>query len=113
RATALHAGKVVDQALAETLAGAARRPVGAWIAAPTVAMTRPARLRPNRLQPALADDGAVDLKQLLDAYEQSFIESALDRTAGAVAESARLLGLRRTTLVEKMRRLNIHRMPAC
>ena len=31
----------------------------------------------------------------------------------AVAESARVLGLRRTTLGEKMRRLNIHRMPAC
>ncbi|HPU15274.1 MAG TPA: helix-turn-helix domain-containing protein, partial [Polymorphobacter sp.] len=113
RATALHAGQVIDQALVEQLVGAARRPVEAWLATPDAAPAAPARLGRTRFTPAVPDEGAFDLKKLLDDYEQSCIEHALDRTAGAVAESARMLGLRRTTLVEKMRRLNIHRMPAC
>ena len=113
RANALHAGQVIDQALVEQLVGTTRRPVEAWLATPAAAPPAPARLGRTRFTPAVPDEAAFDLKKLLDDYEQSCIEHALDRTAGAVAESARMLGLRRTTLVEKMRRLNIHRMPAC
>jgi len=113
RATALHAGKVIDQPLAVQLARSARRPVEAWIATTAEAAVRPERLTSTRFTPVIPDDGVVDLKKLMDDYEQSFIEHALDRTAGAVAESARMLGLRRTTLVEKMRRFNIQRVAAC
>lgn len=93
RAAALHPGEIIDRAAALHLAGSRAGP------------------SPRRV---VEDDGAcVDLKQVLDDIEQRYIERALLSTAGAVAESARRLGLRRTTLIEKMRRLNITRMPAC
>jgi sigma-54 dependent transcriptional regulator, flagellar regulatory protein len=113
RATALHAGKIVDRVTVERLASAGRRPVEAWLATSATATIPPPRLRPPRLQPAFDGDGPVDLKAMLDDVEQSLIEHALERSAGGVAESARMLGLRRTTLIEKMRRLNIQRLPSC
>ena len=79
-----------------------RRSVDTWLAAP-LAVGMPVRHgSPLARAP-------VDLKALLDHIEQSYIERALDCSAGGVAESARMLGLRRTTLIEKMRRLNIQR----
>ena len=54
----------------------------------------------------LGPDG-VDLKQLLADLEQAYIREALVRSGGTIAQSARLLGLQRTTLIEKMRRLQI------
>lgn len=54
----------------------------------------------------LGPDG-VDLKQLLADLEQAYIREALALSGGTVARSARLLGLQRTTLIEKMRRLQI------
>jgi DNA-binding NtrC family response regulator len=113
RASALHAGKVIDRTLAEVLVGTGRRPVSTWIATPLQVATPPSRLRSPRFVAHSVADTPIDLKQLLDAVEQKYIEQALDLTAGAVAESARLLGLRRTTLIEKMRRLHIHRIPSC
>lgn len=80
-----------------------RQPVDRWMAAP------PAMTRSPQLSSPLELHSPVDLKALLDQVEQSYIERALDCSAGGVAESARLLGLRRTTLIEKMRRLNIQR----
>ena len=41
--------------------------------------------------------------------EIQMIEDALDRTGGVVAKAAELLGLGRTTLVEKMKKLGIER----
>ncbi len=46
----------------------------------------------------------VDLPSLLRSLEESYIRLALDQTAGNKKEAARLLGLGRTTLVEKLRR---------
>jgi sigma-54 specific flagellar transcriptional regulator A len=43
----------------------------------------------------------------LFAIEHKLISEALERTGGTVAHAARLLGLRRTTLVEKLRKLGI------
>ena len=105
RATALHPGETIDRAIVERLVGVDRRPVDAWLGAPRALAQHSLRT------PAATLDGAapVDLKALLDEVEQAYIEHALHRCAGAVAESARLLGLRRTTLIEKMRRLNIQR----
>lgn len=53
----------------------------------------------------------VALKALLHEAEAAFILQALAASGGAVASSARLLGLKRTTLVEKMRRMGL-RPPA-
>jgi sigma-54 dependent transcriptional regulator, flagellar regulatory protein len=49
----------------------------------------------------------LDLREHLAAIERRLIEQALERTDGTVAHAARLLNLRRTTLVEKMRKLGI------
>jgi DNA-binding NtrC family response regulator len=71
--------------------------------------TAPAPARPNEIEaPAhlLGPDG-VDLKQLLADLEQAYIREALALSGGTIAHSARLLGLQRTTLIEKMRRLQI------
>jgi DNA-binding NtrC family response regulator len=46
----------------------------------------------------------VDLPNLLRMLEESFIRLALEQSGGNKKEAARLLGLGRTTLVEKLRR---------
>jgi sigma-54 dependent transcriptional regulator, flagellar regulatory protein len=56
----------------------------------------------------LPDEG-LDLRAHLLTIERQLIEQALQRSRGTVAQAARLLNLRRTTLVEKMRKLE---MPA-
>jgi sigma-54 specific flagellar transcriptional regulator A len=49
----------------------------------------------------------LDLRAHLLAIERTLIQQALDRSNGTVAHAARLLNLRRTTLVEKLRKLGI------
>ena len=51
----------------------------------------------------------IDLKGHLTELEQELIRQALEATDGVVGRAARLLGLRRTTLVEKLRRYEIER----
>ena len=57
---------------------------------------------------SLPEEG-IDLKDFLTRTEIQMIEDALDRTGGVVAKAAELLGLGRTTLVEKMKKLGIER----
>ncbi len=52
-------------------------------------------------------NGGIDLKRLLNDLEEAYIIEALNASGGAVAATAKLLGLQRTTLIEKMRRLQI------
>jgi sigma-54 dependent transcriptional regulator, flagellar regulatory protein len=54
----------------------------------------------------LPQDG-LDLRAHLLSIERRLVEQALERANGTVAQAARLLGLRRTTLVEKLRKLDI------
>ena len=56
----------------------------------------------------LPDEG-VDLKDHIARMEIRLIQEALDREKGVVAKAAALLGLQRTTLVEKMKKLGIQR----
>ena len=49
----------------------------------------------------------LDLRAYLTAIERRLIEQALTQASGTVAHAARLLNLRRTTLVEKLRKLGI------
>ena len=51
----------------------------------------------------LPEEG-IDLKEHLCSIERSLIASALERADGVVQKAAESLGLRRTTLVEKIRR---------
>ena len=57
--------------------------------------------------PAVLPVEGIDLRAHLTAIERRLIEQALERSGGTVAHAARLLGLRRTTLVEKMRKLEM------
>jgi sigma-54 specific flagellar transcriptional regulator A len=54
-------------------------------------------------------DAGIDLKSHLEAIEQRLIEQALDHCNKVVARSADLLQIRRTTLVEKMRKYGMSR----
>jgi DNA-binding NtrC family response regulator len=50
------------------------------------------------------DDASLDLRSALEALERKLIERALQRADGNRTEAAALLGLNRTTLVEKLRK---------
>jgi sigma-54 dependent transcriptional regulator, flagellar regulatory protein len=58
---------------------------------------------PHATSAALPSHG-FDLKDHLAQLEQRFIHEALTRAGGAVAGAARLLGMQRTTLVEKLKK---------
>jgi sigma-54 specific flagellar transcriptional regulator A len=73
--------------------------------APT-ALEAAACLDPFEALTILPQEG-LDLRAHLLAIERRLIEQALERANGTVAHAARLLGLRRTTLVEKLRKLGI------
>jgi len=51
--------------------------------------------------------GGIDLKDHLSAIEIGLIRKALEEADGTVAEAARLLRMRRTTLVEKLRKYHL------
>lgn len=57
---------------------------------------------------ALPNEG-FDLKEYLAELEYAYIYKALNEHHGVVAKAAKRLGLRRTTLVEKMKKYNIGR----
>ena len=71
----------------------------------------PASLRTDvkALGPALVDlpPHGVDLRMLLTQLEDRLIGQALDRTGGNKNRAAELLGMNRTTLVEKLRRRTV------
>ena len=54
----------------------------------------------NFLLPA---DG-IDLRKAVVAFEMSLIDQALSRTGGNKNQASQLLGMNRTTLVEKLRK---------
>jgi sigma-54 specific flagellar transcriptional regulator A len=51
----------------------------------------------------------VNLKEMLAELEVNMISQALEAQGGVVARAADMLGMRRTTLVEKMRKYNLQR----
>jgi sigma-54 specific flagellar transcriptional regulator A len=52
-------------------------------------------------------EAGIDLRAHIAGIEEALIRQALARSNGTVAQAARLLGLRRTTLVEKLRKFDI------
>ena len=91
RAEAHFPGRLIDAAHLPKLLRSGSRAPAALAAAP----------------PRLGVDGGVDLKRILTDMETAYIQEALNLSGGAVAATAKLLGLQRTTLIEKMRRLGI------
>jgi sigma-54 specific flagellar transcriptional regulator A len=60
-----------------------------------------------RAAPVELPEEGLDLKAHLQAIEQSLILQALNESGGVVARAAELLNLRRTTLVEKLRKYGL------
>ena len=97
------------------LAGAAPAPAAtAATAAPGVPAVQPAQADAEASVPpqaGLPDEG-LDLRDHMAQIEMRLIQEALERTDGVVAHAAQLLGLRRTTLAEKLRKHGVEREPA-
>jgi sigma-54 dependent transcriptional regulator, flagellar regulatory protein len=92
------------------------RAVDALLESQEVRAAEVAALAPAEALQPLATDAEVmaylptaglDLRAHLFAIEKQLVEKALARSDGVVAHAARLLGLRRTTLVEKLRKLGM------
>ena len=97
RAAILHDGEMLDQ---DDVAALLLRPATTVVpiaAKPPVAAAAPAAEAP------FEQDG-IDLRAIMHEIEGRYIGEALSRSNGVVADAARLLGLQRTTLIEKMRR---------
>jgi sigma-54 specific flagellar transcriptional regulator A len=58
---------------------------------------------------ALLGAGTCDMRALVAKLEQSLIHAALEQSGDIVADAARVLGLQRTSLIEKMRKYQISR----
>ncbi len=54
----------------------------------------------------------IDLKVLVETMEQERIQMALEAADGVISEAARLLTLKRTTLIEKMRKYGVGKQAA-
>ena len=59
--------------------------------------------------PGLLPDEGIELKEYLAELEINLITQALERFDYVVARAAEVLGVRRTTLVEKMKKYNLSR----
>lgn len=62
----------------------------------------------NLDSPALLPVNGIDLKDYLANLERSLIQQALDEASGVVARAAEKLRIRRTTLVEKVRKYGLN-----
>ena len=89
---------VVDEAVVECTVDV----VSDLVDSEAIALLESAQVDPGLLGD-LPEHG-IDLKSHLHAIEHALIRQALSRSGGTVAHAARLLGLRRTTLVEKLRK---------
>ncbi len=78
------------------------------VAAAVSSAGKPA-LAPGISAPTRLPDEGLDLRGHMASIELTLISEALERTQGVVAHAAQLLGLRRTTLVEKLRKYGIDR----
>jgi sigma-54 dependent transcriptional regulator, flagellar regulatory protein len=57
-------------------------------------------------------DQPIDLKAQIETIELERIRLALEKAEGVISEAARLLTLKRTTLIEKMRKYGVDRLAA-
>ena len=63
----------------------------------------------NQEVPLLVDSEQITLKQQVDGFEKALILKALSDSESNISGAARLLGVKRTTLIEKMARLEINK----
>jgi len=72
------------------------------IGAEHIRVSRRRRSSPDATPESLAD---LNLRKAVDCLEERFIKTALERSGGNRTEAAALLGLNRTTLVERLRKI--------
>jgi len=113
RATVLHSGEMlgadaVAMLLNPTAAHQSRRaaPIDTLVASEEI--TGPAA--PFAKTPA--PGRPIDLKREIETIELEQIHNALDLADGIISEAARLLTLKRTTLIEKMRKYGVQQQAA-
>ena len=93
----------------------AAMPEGADEESTQPAPSAPSMLDPRPVDPATLSPNAtlppegIDLRTHIAEIELELIRAALQQAEGVVAHAAPLLGLRRTTLVEKLRKYGIER----
>ena len=99
--------RLLDGATVQRLMQPRRRPMRNWLQGEGA----PCQPRPAELAGELAEAGQrlqpTALKALMAQAEATLIAQALAQSNGTIAASARLLGLKRTTLVEKMKRMGL------
>ncbi len=88
----------------QSLIGAAQS-----VGASAIAANGAAAAAPNCGTQALLPLNGLDLKEYLATLERDLIDQALNDAGGVVARAADRLNIRRTTLVEKMRKYDMHR----
>ena len=70
----------------------------------TSAEIRNAQAASDETSPWFPDEG-LDLETYIEGVELTLIKRSLERTQGNKVQAARLLNLKRTTLIEKLKRL--------
>jgi sigma-54 dependent transcriptional regulator, flagellar regulatory protein len=76
-------------------------------AAAAPSLVAAATVTPDRAAECELPLTGMDLRAYLENLERRLIAKALEASGGTVAQAARLLGLRRTTLVEKLRKYDL------
>lgn len=79
----------------------------AVVGAPSAAEITAAMIFPEQAMPRPQSGGLVSLAEARDRAERLHIEDAIRRTGGEIARAASLIGISRTTLWEKMRKLGL------
>ena len=76
---------------------------------PELALSNQAQAATSHQTVGILPEQGIDLKEHLNTLELSLIQQALNDADGVVAHAAKKLNMRRTTLVEKMRKHDIQR----
>lgn len=102
RAAVLFEGETIDAFGVDQLLGRT---------APLLSVASRALPRPDSIptKPIMSDT-PIDLKAQIEGIELERIQTALGRADGVISEAARLLTLKRTTLIEKMRKYGVDRV---
>jgi DNA-binding NtrC family response regulator len=63
--------------------------------------------RGGTIPPGIGESESLDLRSAVESLERHLINQALEASGGNRTEAAALLGLNRTTLVEKLRKYGV------
>jgi sigma-54 dependent transcriptional regulator, flagellar regulatory protein len=110
RAGVLAGGETLDAYGVEALLGnAPARMLSGGDLRRAVETPKPTMITPVSFAPISDSKTPIDLKDMLETLELERIQMALDIADGVISEAARMLTLKRTTLIEKMRKYGVDR----